>query len=160
MALRLVEVRRSFFWSHLLKRAGFELALSCDLIVASTGAVFALSEPRVGLAALGSGLVRLPLLVGYQRSLEVILTGEPISAEKARELGIVNAVVQSAHVCSPSSSIKSPFFITLSDDDLLPYAIKIASKIVECSPDSIIASKAIVNLAMDVVRSNRDNYEY
>ncbi|PYF04838.1 short chain enoyl-CoA hydratase [Rhodopseudomonas faecalis] len=72
---------------------GFEVALACDLIIASENAVFALPEPRVGLAALAGGLHRLPRQIGMKRAMGMILTGRHVSAKEGYELGFVNEVV-------------------------------------------------------------------
>jgi crotonobetainyl-CoA hydratase len=72
---------------------GFEIALACDLIIASENATFALPEPRVGLAALAGGLHRLPRLIGLKRAMGMILTGRHVSAKEGMELGFVNEVV-------------------------------------------------------------------
>ena len=60
---------------------GFEIALACDLIVAADTAIFALPEPRVGLAALAGGLHRLPREIGSKQALGMILTGRRVSAD-------------------------------------------------------------------------------
>jgi len=72
---------------------GFEVALACDLIIASENATFALPEPRVGLAALAGGLQRLPRQIGLKRAMGMILTGRHVSAREGFELGFVNEVV-------------------------------------------------------------------
>src|ERR1700744_1114103 len=72
---------------------GFEIALTCDLIIASENATFALPEPRVGLAALAGGLHRLPRQIGLKRAMGMILTGRHVSAREGLELGFVNEVV-------------------------------------------------------------------
>jgi len=72
---------------------GFEMALACDLIIASENAVFALPEPRVGLAALAGGLHRLPRQIGLKRAMGMILTGRHVSAREGLDLGFVNEVV-------------------------------------------------------------------
>ena len=72
---------------------GFEIALACDLIIASEKAVFALPEPKVGLAALAGGLNRLPRHIGVKRALGMILTGRHVSAQEGAYLGFVNEVV-------------------------------------------------------------------
>jgi enoyl-CoA hydratase/carnithine racemase len=72
---------------------GFEIALACDIIVASETAVFALPEPRVGLAAVAGGLYRLPREIGTKRALGMILTGRRVSAKEGEALGFVNEVV-------------------------------------------------------------------
>ena len=57
---------------------GFEIALACDLIVASERAVFALPEPRVGLAALAGGIHRLPRQIGLKNAMGMLLTGRRV----------------------------------------------------------------------------------
>jgi len=69
---------------------GFEVALACDLIVAARDARFGIPEVKRGLVAAGGALLRLPRRV----ALELGLTGDPISAERAYELGLVCRVVE------------------------------------------------------------------
>ena len=73
--------------------AGFELALNCDILIASTDAKFADTHVRVGMLP-GWGLSqRLPRLIGIARAKEISLTGNYITAEKAKVWGLVNRVV-------------------------------------------------------------------
>jgi enoyl-CoA hydratase/carnithine racemase len=108
---------------------GFEIALACDLIIASDNAIFALPEPRVGLAALAGGLHRLPRQIGLKRAMGMILTGRRVPAAEGKDLGFVNDVVPQA--------------------DLLATAKKWAGLIAECSPMSIRASKEAVMRGLD-----------
>jgi enoyl-CoA hydratase len=71
---------------------GFEIALACDLIVAAEDAVFGLPEVKRGLVAAGGGLLRLPRRIPSQIALEIALTGEPLTAPRALELGLVNRI--------------------------------------------------------------------
>jgi acetyl-CoA C-acetyltransferase len=103
---------------------GFEIALSCDIIIASSKAVFALPEPRVGLAALAGGLLRLPRQIGLKQAMGMILTGRRVSAEEGLALGFVNEVAE------PGA--------------LLDAARRWAELILECSPMSVRASKEAV----------------
>ena len=103
---------------------GFEIALACDLIIASENATFALPEPRVGLAALAGGLHRLPREIGTKRALGMILTGRRVSAAEGKELGFVNEVVAPAQ--------------------LMTRAKELAKQIMELSPMSVRASKQAV----------------
>jgi len=103
---------------------GFEIALACDLIIASDNALFALPEPRVGLAALAGGLHRLPRQIGTKQALGMILTGRRVSAAEGKTLGFVNEVVPQAK--------------------LLETAHRWAREICECAPLSIRASKDVV----------------
>ena len=100
---------------------GFEIALACDLIIASANAVFALPEPRVGLAALAGGVHRLPREIGMKRAMGMLLTGRRVSPEEGQELGFVNEVVPAG--------------------EALAGAKRWAEQILECAPISVRASK-------------------
>jgi enoyl-CoA hydratase len=78
---------------------GFELLLGCDVIIASSDARFGLPEVKRGLFPAGGGTF-LGARVGLGIALEMALTGDPISAERAYELGLVNAVVPPGDVMS------------------------------------------------------------
>lgn len=108
---------------------GFEIALACDVIVAGEGAVFALPEPRVGLAALAGGLLRLPQQIGLKQAMGMILTGRRVKAAEGERLGFVNEVV--------------------ADGEALAAARRWAAQMLECSPMSLRASKQIVQKALD-----------
>ena len=71
---------------------GFELALSCDMIVAAEGAVFGLPEPKVGLIAIGGGVRRLVRQAGLKRAMGPLLTGRNISAQEGLAMGFVSEV--------------------------------------------------------------------
>lgn len=103
---------------------GFEIALACDLIVAAESALFALPEPRVGLAALAGGLHRLPREIGLKKALGMILTGRRVTAAEGQTLGFVNDVAKPGEALSAAK--------------------KLAGQILECSPMSIRASKEAV----------------
>ena len=109
---------------------GFEIALACDIIIASDKAMFALPEPKVGLAALAGGLNRLPRQIGSKRALGMILTGRHVPAAEGEHLGFVNAVVP--------------------HDELMDTAMDWASQIKACSPLSIRASKDVVYRSLDM----------
>ena len=72
--------------------SGCELALACDVIIASEDASFGLPEAKVGLSS-GYALLRLPQVIGYKRARRMFLTGESITAKEAREIGMVHKVV-------------------------------------------------------------------
>jgi enoyl-CoA hydratase len=72
---------------------GFEIALSCDMIVASEAARFGLPEVRRGLVAGAGGLLRLPRRVPYHLAMEIALTGEHFTAERLQQAGLVSRVV-------------------------------------------------------------------
>lgn len=71
---------------------GFELALSCDLVIAAENAVFSLPEPKLGRAATAGGLLRLPRQVPLKHAVGMILTGRHVSAAEGHRLGFVNEV--------------------------------------------------------------------
>jgi crotonobetainyl-CoA hydratase len=102
---------------------GFEIALACDIIVAADHARFGLPEPRVGLAALASGMQRLPQYVPPKIAMGMMLTGGQISAAEAARLGLVNEVVPAA--------------------ELAGAAERWARAILECSPTSVRATKQV-----------------
>ena len=81
---------------------GFELALSCDLIVAADTAKFGIPEVKRGLAAAAGGLMRLPRQLPYRLAMELALTGDFLDASRALELGLINEVAESgqALVCA------------------------------------------------------------
>ena len=109
---------------------GFEIALACDLIVAAENAVFALPEPRVGLAALAGGVHRLPREIGMKQALGMMLTGRRVSAEEGKQLGFVNDVAPAGQA--------------------LVVAKEWAGQILECAPLSVRASKQAAMEGMNV----------
>ena len=78
---------------------GMELALATDLIVASKDSAFGIPEVKRGLVAGGGGLLRLPQRIPYAIAMELALTGENLSAERAHELGLVNAAGRAGSAC-------------------------------------------------------------
>lgn len=108
---------------------GFEVVLACDIVIAVEHAQFALPEPLVGAVALGGGLHRLPRQMGLKAAMGMILTGRPISAQKAMELGLINEVVAA--------------------DDLHATVQSWCNDILRASPMSIRASKATVMQSLD-----------
>jgi enoyl-CoA hydratase len=73
---------------------GVELALWCDLRIATPGSTFGLFERRWGVPLVDGGTQRLPRTIGMGRALELILTGRPVAAEEAHRIGLVNEVVE------------------------------------------------------------------
>ena len=72
---------------------GLELALWCDLRVMEEGAVLGVFCRRWGVPLIDGGTVRLPRLIGLSRAMDMILTGRPVEAEEALQMGLVNRVV-------------------------------------------------------------------
>ena len=74
---------------------GLELAISCDMLIAADDAKFGIPEVKRGLAAAAGGLVKLPRQIAPRIAMELALTGDFISAQRAAELGLINHVVPS-----------------------------------------------------------------
>jgi enoyl-CoA hydratase/carnithine racemase len=113
---------------------GFEIALACDIIIASQAATFSLPEPTVGLAALGGGLHRLPRAIGTKRAMEMVLTSRRVSAEEGKALGFVSQVV--------------------APDALMDAALSVAQAITRASPMSIRASKEAMTMGLEETLEN------
>jgi enoyl-CoA hydratase len=108
---------------------GCEIALACDLVVASRGARFALPEVKRGLVAAAGALLRLPLRVPGQIAAELALTGEPLQAERAHHFGLVNRLVE--------------------DGQALDTAVELAAQVARNAPLAVRATKQILREARD-----------
>jgi enoyl-CoA hydratase/carnithine racemase len=106
---------------------GCEIVLSCDLVIAADDAKFGIPEVKRGLAAAAGGLFRLPLRIPYHVAMELILTGDPVEAGRAYELGLVNKI-------TPSGGA-------------LEAALEFAERIAANGPLAVVASKTIVRHA-------------
>ncbi|MDR5762444.1 enoyl-CoA hydratase-related protein [Caballeronia sp. LZ035] len=108
---------------------GMEMLAACDIAVASDHAQFGLPEPRVGLAALGGGLLqRLPRQIGMKDAMALVLTGKRIPADEARRVGLINEVVPAA--------------------ELMDRARALAEDILKCAPLAIQASKQVMLMSL------------
>jgi enoyl-CoA hydratase len=103
---------------------GFEMALACDLAIASTSARFGLPEVRRGLVARGGGAFRLPRRLPYAVAMEMLLTGETMTAERAEHFGLINRVV-------PEGQARQA-------------AVKLGRAVARNAPLAVAASKAVV----------------
>jgi len=108
---------------------GFELALACDLIVASETAQFGVPEVKRGLAAAAGGLVRLPRQLPYRIALELVLTGDMFPARRAHAYGLIN------RIAPPGSALSE--------------ARRLAQSIADNGPLSVAASKQVVIASQD-----------
>lgn len=108
---------------------GCEIALACDIIIASTRSSFGLAEVKRNLVANAGGLYRLPRALGQSTAMLVALTGEPISAARAYQLGMVAELVAPGEVDST--------------------AMRIAEQIARNGPLSVRETRAIVASAFD-----------
>jgi enoyl-CoA hydratase len=111
---------------------GCELAMACTLRIASENARFGQPEVKLGIIPGYAGTQRLPRLVGKGRAMELILTGEPISAQEAYRIGLVNQVVASK--------------------DLMAAAETAARKIMTNGPLAVKLSMEAVNRGMEMTK--------
>jgi enoyl-CoA hydratase/carnithine racemase len=109
---------------------GFEIVLSCDLVVAADTARFGIPEVQRGLMAAAGGLIRLPKRVPLAIALEMAMTGDPIDAPRALALGLVNRVV--------------------ARDQVLTEACALADRIGENSPIAVRLSRQLVREAAEL----------
>ncbi|KAL2287157.1 hypothetical protein FJTKL_06155 [Diaporthe vaccinii] len=109
---------------------GMEIAVNCDLIVASEDAKFGLPEVKRGVVALAGALPRIQKTLGKQRAAEMALVGGMYTAQRMYEWGVVNKVVK--------------------QDDVVKEAVKIAEEIADNSPDSVIVSREGLKFGWEV----------
>ncbi len=133
-------ITRRFFTKPLIAAAngsalagGFEILISCDLVVAADHAKFGIPEATRGLVAGAGGLIRLPQRVPITIAYEMALTGDPIDAARAYELGIVNRVVPG--------------------DQVLDAAVALAERIAQNAPLAVRTSKRVMH---DTVELSED----
>ncbi|MDO8703319.1 MAG: enoyl-CoA hydratase-related protein [Sulfuricaulis sp.] len=109
---------------------GFEIALACDLVIASANAEFALPEPRVGLVALTGGVHRLPKQIPLKQAMGMMLTGHRVSAQRGLEMGFVTEIAPVGQALSAAK--------------------RWAAEISECSPMAVRATKEAIYHGLDV----------
>lgn len=109
---------------------GMEIALSCDIVIASENASFALAEVKRGLFPVGGGIIRLAKALPKSAAMKIILTGSAISAQEARQIGLV-------------SSLEKP-------EQLLSSAVELAGTISENAPLSVRYAKQLYYAALDL----------
>jgi enoyl-CoA hydratase len=113
---------------------GFEIMLSCDLVVAAEHATFGIPEAKRGLIAGAGGLIRLPKRLPMTIALELAMTGDPIDAQRAYALGLVNKVVPAAQ--------------------LMAEAVSLAERIAANAPLAVRYSKGVMKRAAEVTESD------
>jgi len=119
---------------------GNEIAMGCDIIIASDKAKFGQTEVNIGIIPGGGGTQRLPRLIGACRAKELIYTGDIIGVEEAYRLGLVNRVVPV--------------------DQLMPMAKELAKKIATKSAAALKLAKAAINRGMQTNLESGLKYEY
>lgn len=118
---------------------GCELALVCDLRIASTAAKFGFGEIKIGVIPAGGGTVRSPRLIGITKAKEMLFFGDPIDANEAYRLGLVNKVVP--------------------PESLLDEAQKWAKTLAQRPPLALKAAKSCVNVGMQIPLSAAIDFE-
>ena len=113
---------------------GFELAISCDLIIAADNAKFGIPEVKRGLAAGAGGLAKLPKQIPPRIAKELALVGDSVTADRVYELGMINQVVASGSA--------------------LGEAKEMAAKIAANGPLAVAASKKVIDHALDWTSEN------
>lgn len=133
---------------------GLELALSCDLIVSARGARFGIPEVKRGLAAAGGGLLRLPARIPRAIAMELALTGDPIDAERAAAIGLVNVLAE------PGSAVEEALLLAARVAPNAPLAVAASKRVVDESPgwaaDELWTRQAEI---LDPVQGSRDALE-
>ena len=119
---------------------GNEIALGCDIIIASERAKFGQPELNIGIIPGGGATQRLPRMIGVCRAKELIFTSDIITAEEAFKLGMINRVVP--------------------EDQLMPTAKEIAKKIATKSPAALKLAKQAINYGMQTSLETGLKYEY
>jgi enoyl-CoA hydratase len=109
---------------------GFEILISCDMVVAADHAKFGIPEASRGLIAGGGGLIRLPKRIPLAVAYEMALTADPIDARRAYELGLVNRVVPG--------------------DQLLDEAVALAERIAKNAPLAVRTSKDVMKRSREL----------
>jgi len=108
---------------------GLEVALACDLIVATGGAKLGIPEVKRSLVAAGGALLRLPRRIPYHVAMELALTGDTITAERGYELGFVNRVVERGDAVDTALALAAAIELNA------PLALAASKRIIMESPD-------------------------
>ncbi|WP_345353529.1 crotonase/enoyl-CoA hydratase family protein [Rhodococcus olei] len=133
---------------------GFEMVLACDLVVAGESAQFGLPEVKRGLVAAAGGVLRLPRRVSRAVALDMLFTGDPITAGRAAELGLVNYVV------ADGQAVESARALAMRIASNAPLAIRAVKEIADAVPDwSSADAFARQRPITDAVRSSADAAE-
>jgi enoyl-CoA hydratase len=108
---------------------GLEIALACDLIVAAAGAKLGVPEVKRSLVAAGGGLLRLPRVLPRNVAYEMALTGDPITAERGHELGLVNRLSE------PGQALATGLTLAAAISANGPLALRASKRILRESAD-------------------------
>lgn len=109
---------------------GCEIIVNCDMVVAARKSTFALPEVKRGVVAIAGALPRIVRTIGRPRAMEMALTGRTVSADEAREWGLIN---------------------TVTDGEVVDEALRYAKMIAENSPDAVIISREGIKMGWEGV---------
>jgi enoyl-CoA hydratase/carnithine racemase len=109
---------------------GFEMVANCDLILASSSAIFALPEVKRGIVPVAGCLPRLTRTIGLQRTMDLVLTGRNVNATTLHEWGLISQVVDSS-------------------SDVVRAAVDVAEVMCRNSPDALIVGRLGVRMSWD-----------
>lgn len=132
---------------------GFEIALSCDVIVAGADARFGLPEVKRGLIPTSAGLFRAPRALPLNVAKELILTGEPMSADRLERLGVVNRVVPAGEALTAALELAN--LITANSPVAVSQALQAVDRIVaaggadEVGWETTRAAAKVINASED-----------
>jgi enoyl-CoA hydratase len=112
---------------------GCEVAMSCDMRMATSRSNFGTPEIKLGLIPGGGGTQRLPRLIGYGNAMEMILGGEMVSGELAKSMGLVN------HICEPEELREKTLDLAKTIGSKSPHTLKVAKAIVRASLEQPIS---------------------
>jgi len=122
---------------------GFEVALACDIIIATHRSSFGLPEPLVGAVALGGGVHRLARQIGLKQAMGMVLTADRVPAEEGFRMGFVTRVVET--------------------DALDATVVEVCEKILRCAPLAVAASKEAILMGLgeqDLATAMREQENY
>lgn len=121
---------------------GFELVLAADLVVAAEHATFGLPEVKLGLLPGGGGTQRLPRLIGANKAKELIMTANFLTADEARELGIVNRVVPAERLLDEAHALADRILTRA------PLAVEMAKQLIADGLDAPLATAITMETGM------------
>lgn len=131
---------------------GLELALACDLIVAAEDARFGLPEVRIGTLSDSGGIVRLARAIGRAKAMELVLTGNQISAEEALSLGLVNYVTPRSRMLSKAEELAHTILAQA------PLSVRSGRHVVEQALDLPLDAALEVERAMALKVNQSEDY--
>jgi len=133
---------------------GFEVLLSCDLIVAADHALFGIPEVQRGLFAGAGGLLRLPRRIPRAIAAQIALTGDPLTAQRAYDIGLVNEVVPSAELFDAALALATRIATNA------PLAVRVTKEIMRSTADTSEAEGwSVSKAAFEQIAASADALE-